>query len=632
MKTTQAPVRAGSRWLIGAALGVAGIAGLQDAHGQPGSQAAMLASADTPIVAPLVVTASRIEQDIADAIPHTTILTERDIRESQAVDVLSLLRREAGFEFVQSGGVGSISGVFLRGAENRQTLLLIDGQRVESATAGFPALDQIMLADIERIEVVRGNVSSLYGSGAVGGVIQVFTKGGSGPLRGEAQFGGGSRDTWRLSAALRGEVDATRFALSASALRTDGFSALDPEQLPFINPDKDGYRNLSASGSVEHRVNAVIDVGARLFRSSGDVKYDNPFAAAPTDIHSSDNTVTSMSAFARFRPSDAWKATLTLGEGRDRNENFTNGLPDGLFETRNGQLSLVNEISLAPDHVVTAGYEHLRQRVESSTEYTGTRRDVDSVWLGYVGRRGAHQFQLNGRFDHYSDFGDADSWLAGYGYEITPELKVTAMLSTAFTAPTFNFLYFPDFGNPELQPERAKSAELGVQYAQPGRLARLVWFHTEYSDLIQGVPPTFLPQNVAEATVDGIEASFNGSLLGVDWRMALTWQDPVNDQTGAQLLRRSRRHATLAAARSFGDVRVGGELIASGPRPDISASDFSPTTLAGYAIVNLTARWQIDKSWWLGLRVENAFDRDYTLVSGYQTAGRGAFVTVGWQP
>jgi vitamin B12 transporter len=206
------------------------------------------------------------------------------------------------------------------------------------------------------------------------------------------------------------------------------------------------------------------------------------------------------------------------------------------------------------------------------------------------------------------------------------------MASSAFSAPTFNFLYFPGFGNPDLQPERARSFELGAQYAVPGILGRLVWFRTDYRDLIQNVAPAFLPMNVAEARVDGVEASFTGTLLGIDWRVAATWQDPVSEPTGTPLLRRSREHGSVSAARSFGDWRFGVEVIASGSRPDISAADFARITLPGYALVNLTARWQVSREWWAGLRIDNALDRDYTLVSGYGTAGLGAFLTVGWNP
>jgi vitamin B12 transporter len=591
----------------------------------------VIAQGDAPAtVSPVVVTAARTDQFLADTLPHTTAITEREIRESQAVDLLSLLQREAGLEIVRSGGIGSLSGVFMRGADPRQTLLLIDGQRVDAATAGYAAFDQIMLDEVERIEIVRGNVSSLYGSGAVGGVIQVFTRRGRGPVTANALVEGGSRSTGRASLSVGGEAGAHRFNFTASGFTTDGFTALDPAIAPAANPDRDGYRNWSGTASWSVRLAADTEAGLRAFRSRGNIEYDSAFGL-PTDRNEADNTVTNYSAWIATRPVDAWRTTLTVGNGIDESANFLNGAPDGSFRTENRQLSWQNEIAVAATQQLALGYERLGQRVASSTPYDGTRRDVDSVRAAWSGTAGPHQWQLAGRLDHYSDFGNADTWFGGYGFEITDAWKVTASVSNGFTAPTFNFLYYPGFGNPDLQPERSRSGEIGVRYATRSVLARLALFRTDYRDLIEGVPPSYLPQNVSRARVEGAEASASGQWRALEWRAAVTFQDPVNEVTGESLLRRARRFGSVSGTMVLSGWKVGAEVLASGPRPDRSLSDFSLIELPGYAVVNLLARWDFAERWYVAGRIENVFDKNYRQVDGYNAPPFGAFVSVGWR-
>lgn len=591
------------------------------------------AAAEEPVarIAPVVVTASRGEQPLAETLPHTTVITSREIRESQATDLPALLRREAGVEIVQSGGAGALSTVFTRGAESRHTLLLIDGVRVDSATTGFAALDQILLDEVDRVEIVRGGVSSLYGSGALGGVIQVFTRRGRGRPRVDASVEVGSRDTARASASFGGEVDEHRFSATLSGFTTRGFSAIDPATAPSANPDDDGYDNHSAAASWSWQPGERYEVGLSGYRTVGNVFYDSAFAASPNDTHDADTLVSAWSAWVDAKPVDRWRAAVTFGEGRDDSENYLNGSPDGSFCTATRQLTWQNDFELRAGQRLTAGYERVEQRLTSSTAYTGTRRDLDSVWLAYAGAAGPHRWQASARHDHFSDVGNANTWLAGYGFDLSPAWKLTAVVSTGFAAPTFNFLYFPEFGNPDLAPERSRGGEFGIRFADEDVLARLVAFRTDYTDLIEGVPPTFVPQNVKSARVEGVEASLSALWIGVDWRAAFTLQNPVNRLTDEQLLRRARRFGSASATTLVGAWALTAEVLASGPRPDLSITDFGRIELPGYAVVNLRARYELDASWYLAIRFDNLFDHDYQVASGYNTAPFGVFATLGWR-
>ncbi len=578
----------------------------------------------------VVVTASRLEQQLTDTIAHTTVISQKDIRESQLADLPSLLRREAGFEFTQNGGTGNVTGIFLRGGAGTQVLVLIDGVRVGSTTLGTTQIEGVMLDQVDRVEIVRGNVSALYGAGAIGGVIQVFTKQGHGSPRADAQLMLGDRGTSRVSAGYRGSAGDTRFNFNATRFETDGFSAINTKLSPSANPDNDGYRNLSFSGQVSHRLAAGHEIGLRAYQNYGEVEFDNAFGA-PTDNHRSENSVSSYAIYANNQFKPFWASRLTLAEGSDKGKSFTNAAAPARTDTKNRQLQWQNDFTLAPGHVLTGALERQEQRVQSTTNYTAKGRDVNSVLGAYNGRVGAHQFQASLRNDGYSDFGGARSWLGGYGYDLTPEWKVTAMRSTAFRAPSFNELFFPAFGNPNLQPERSYSNELGLQYALGPHLLRATAFRTKYQNLIDSPPPTFLPQNVASARVEGNELSYTGQFERWDVRASLTVQDPINAVTGAQLRRRGTTFGNLVANTSVSAWRLGGELILSGTRPDNDIVSGAPVNLGSYKLLNFTARRPLTKNTFFAARLENAFAEKYQLAHGFNVPGRGFFVSVGWQ-
>src|SRR6266851_1720255 len=581
----------------------------------------------------VVITASRTEQPLRDAIPHTTILTRKDISDSQAVDLPSLLRREAGFEYTQNGGVGAVTGLFMRGGRSAQTLILVDGMRVEDAAFGSTAIQHIMLDEVERIEIVRGNVSSLYGSGGIGGVVQVFTRRGHGTPAPSAEITAGSRGTSKLSAAYGGEVDATRFNVTLSRFDTRGFSAIDTRLAPLANPDPDGYRNESVSGSLIQRISAQHEVGVLMYNSRGRLDYDSAFGP-PTDTHRSAQDLGMLQAYWEAHPVEPWTSRLTLGEGTDYRTDLLNGAFNNSSNTRSRQLIWDNRLRAAPAHEFAVGLEALRQELQNSGLLPQRRdRNADVARLGYLGKLGAHSLQVNLRTEDYSDFGRANTHFLGYGYDVTQAWRLTASTSTAFRAPTFIDLFGGFGGNAALRPERARTYELGVQWADGPNLVRVVAFDTRYQDAITFDVQTV--RNVRKASVNGVESSYSGRLAGFDLRAALTVQDATEQEPGGQELpaiRRAKRYGSLAAYRSLGRLRLGGELIASGARPDINIVSAARISQAGYSVINLTARYDIDKRLFVGARLDNALDEKYQLVNGFNTPRRGVFLTAGWQP
>ena len=607
---------------------------------------------------PVVVTASRTAQSLQDALPATSVITRADIEDSQAPDLATLLRGQAGIDVAQSGGIGSQTSLFVRGANSNQVLVLIDGLRVNAVGSGAASVAHLMVDQIDHVEIVRGNVSSLYGSEAIGGVIQIFTRGGADtsgsagnrPSAGlNAEWGGDRTRAASFDAAHAfGTSDTrTRVGVAASYRSAKGFSAIDADRAPAANPDKDGYRNSSVSAHVGQQFGRH-EIGARYFETHGHLEFDDPtdysFFGSPYDgriqTHNERSRLTNAVLYGRFKPMAFWTLDLQAGQARDLSVN-TSSYPAsfvvGSTTSTDRQYRVGNSFRFS-EHTATLAYEHLDQRGFSTAYGNGVggaafSRKVDSAMAGYVGPlflpAALHEFQLNARHDRYSDFGAATTGLAAYGLKFSPGWKAIVQASTAFKAPSFNELYFPFFGNPALKPERARSVEAGLQYARERSFVRATLFRTKTRDLIVFDPLLLTANNVDRARVTGFELVARTEIVGWTAGVNLTLQRPVDERTGQRLLRRATRNLGFNVARSFGPWRVSADVQAAGSRFDSDINTFARTELPGYGLVNFGVRYRIARRTALALEVTNAFDKRYALVDGYNTAGRVATVSLG---
>jgi vitamin B12 transporter len=590
----------------------------------------------TQSVDPVVVTATRTPQSIADTLPSTTILTRADIENSQSSDVLTLLRRQAGLEIAQTGGLGAQASVFMRGANSTQVLVLIDGLRINSVGSGAPLLADVMLDEIDHIEIVRGNVSSLYGSEAIGGVIQIFTRRSDGQAGGgvNLQVGGDKTQSIALhgGASFGQEGSKTTISGTVSTRSADGFSAIDPQRAVLANPDKDGYRNTSASVQLSQQIGQQ-EIGLHSYASQGKLDFDSS-SEGPTQTQQERSKFNSTALYAQLHLTEAWSSKLQYGETEDRSVNTSSyafSFLTGTTTNRSKELSWDNSYALAPTQTLTAGYDNLNQKGYSTSYGATFGRNVNSLLAGYVGRFGtddAHRLQVNIRHDDYSDFGDADTGLAAYGYRFAADWKAIAQVSTAFRAPSFNDLYYPYYGNPKLKAERARSAELGLQYAKGKDSLRVSLFRTRIRDLIVYDPTIFIANNIARARVTGMELSGSTEWLGWELSANLTLQRPIDEISNQALLRRAHRNFNVAVAKAVGAWRFSAAAQDAGARYDSDINTFQRIELPSYTVADLGVRYTLNRDLTLGFSLTNAFDKHYYLVDGYNTAGRVATVSL----
>ena len=590
---------------------------------------------------PVVVTATRNSQLLGSALPFTSVITRDDIERSQATDLVTLLQREAGLQRTQNGGIGSVSSVFIRGAASLQTLILIDGvpQNKQDAS-GAVSLEHLMLENIERVEIVRGNVSAIYGSGAIGGVIQIFTKTGSREPSASVSAQVGPRATRKLSASISGSAGNTAISVGVSRFSTDGFSTIDTTQFSSANPDADGYRNTSGNLSLTHTLSPDHQFGVRFSKATGDTAYDNAYGA-PSDFQTA-TTRLSQAALFTDNTFGRWRSRITLSEQADKSETRDDGVfgsNDG-FRTKAKVINWVNTVALSGDWLATAGLERQKQSVDTTTTSAfgtpyATSRNATAVFAGVEGKVAGVGLQLNVRRDKVGELEQTTGY-AGYGYALTQQLKLIGSISTAFNAPPLGYLFAPGFGNPNLRPELARSKELGLQYEQGSQFVRAAYFDTRVRDQLNFDNTTFAFANIGRTRNKGWELSYKASLGSTDLRSSLTVQDPVDETTGQPLTRRAKTLFSAGVSHAVGAWRLGGDLQYSGKRSDAYADPvtFAPanTTLAAYSVVDLSLSYRVSPAVELKARLDNVSNEKYQTVYGYNQQPRSAYVGVTWTP
>lgn len=568
-----------------------------------------------------VVTATRTPTRADELVSDVKVVDRKQIEASTARTLPELLARTAGIQMSANGGLGKTSSIFIRGTESRHTILMVDGVRLGSATAGTPSWDNIPVEMIERIEVLKGPASALYGSEGVGGVVQIFTRKGKDGFHPFATVTAGSEHHALASAGVAGGQGALTYSFGLQRLQDKGFSSTNPKvQFGNFNADRDPFEQDSVNASVRYEIDKSWSVDAGLLYADGVSHFDDGPGA------DSRNAIRALTAHAgiKGRLTSAWQSELRLSQGNDTANTQVANTP-GAFKTEQSQWTWQNTVD-TPLGAVLAGLEQRKQKVSGSTAYVVGSRDIDSAFAGLNGSAGNHSWQANARYDSNSQFGDAKTGFVGYGYRITPAWRVHASHGTSFVAPSFNQLYFPGFGNPALQPEKGRNTDVGVTWTQGDHEAKLVRFDNKIRGFMTN---TTLPINIPRARIEGWTLSYEGKAGALAVRAALDALDPRNEVNGRQLPRRAEKQLTLGADYGVGAWRFGGSILHVGSRFDDAAN---ARPLGAYTTADLYADWQFAKDLSLQAKVNNLTDKVYETAYGYNQPGRAFYLTLRWQP
>jgi vitamin B12 transporter len=585
-----------------------------------------------PSMRETVVTATRSEQPLSDLVADVSVVDHDTIESSGATGLVDVLARLPGVQITRNGGVGSNANVFLRGAEGRFTAVYIDGVRVDSQASGGASWEQIPLSHIDRIEVLRGPAAAVYGSDAIGGVVQLFTRKGEGDFAPYVGVGIGTHNTRKIEAGMSGTAGvngAFDYALGLARAQSDGY---DIKSGAGHNTDKDDYRATSGNARVGFKVNAQHRLDATLLGQSMHSGYD--VSPVPVDDRNKSRLRTAGLTWAA-QWTDAYTMRLSVTDSLSRYE--TEPSPY-LTETQLRGYLWQNEFRWGA-HLFTAALERREDTLNNPAldEWSKTidkGRSQNALALGYGYHAGAHSLQLNLRHDEDSEFGGKNTGSAAYGYEFAPHWRATASAGTAFRAPTL-YQRFSEYGDASLQPESSRNIEIGLRYAQGSSSFSATAYRNRVTNLIafagggQCGAAFGCYVNTARAQYKGITLAGSHKLGSVQVRGSVDFQNPRDIGTDKLLARRAKRYATLGAEVPVAGWTLGAELQTAGQRFD-DAKNTKP--LGGYGLVNLSASKRIARSFTLLARVDNLADKAYEVARTYVPPGRALYIGLKWAP
>lgn len=585
-------------------------------------------SEGTSTLSETLVTATRLAQPLTDVVADVTLVDRATLERSGATGLADVLARLPGLSMARNGGPGGTTSVFVRGAESRFTTVIVDGVRIDSQSTGGATWNAIPISQIERIEIVRGPAAAVYGSDALGGVIQVFTRRGEQAFAPSASVGVGSHGTRSLETSISGRQGPVDYALGLNRETSRGFNVK-----PSANPDLDGYRNSAATASLGWQIAAAHRLEATALVSDQDAQYDG--SGANQDDHAKQRLHT-LGLQWKAQWNDAYSTRLSVGNSRDRYETT----PSPYLTDTQINSYLLQNVWRSGASRWSADLERREDRLtNASTTPALTRRAQNALALGYGHQSGRHTVQLNLRHDQDSEFGGQSTGSAAYAFALTPQWRASASAGTAFRVPTL-FQRFSIYGTPTLRAESGRNVELGLKYAAAGEAFSIMAYRNQVKDLITYIsgPGSCINGssrfpgcygNTARAQYSGLTLSGEKSLGTSTLRASLDLQSPKDLDSGKLLARRARRQATLGIDSRWGGWLLGSELQLVGTRYNNAANT---QVLPGHGLVNVYGSTGIAKDWTLLVRLDNLGDKSYESISGYATAGRTLYLHLKWAP
>lgn len=581
-------------------------------------------STSIPSLDNIVVTASRSAQLQSEVIGDVTVIDKKELERAGQTSIAEVLAKQPGVQFYSSGGPQTVTGVYLRGTNPNQTLVMIDGVRVNSSIQGTVNWNTIDPATIERIEIVRGAASSLYGSDAIGGVINIITTSREDrPLSAWANLGYGTHDTVESSLGMSGASNGWNYRFAISSAKSDGYDATN-ENYPYgREPDKDGYHRHSISGALGYQLDANNSVQLTAYNSYVNADYDvgNPAASVTAKTRQQAYTVSSVNKI-----NDLWQSTVRLGLSKDEYDDRAWGTK---FSNIQRSYTWQNDFALTENQTIALVLERLEERPTHSNNYPVNRRDTNSAAGVYRGDFGRHHVQASIRNDTITGYKKKTTGGLGYEFDVSDSWAVSIGANTGFRMPTFTDLYSPWAPNPDVKPETSTNIEAGIKYRTEKSQLSLVAYQNKLRDLITLDPNrAFAAYNIDRATIRGATLAGEHRLGNTTLRGSASLMNPRDDKTRKQLIRRAKQVYNLGISHRLNAWDLGAEYQFVGKRYDNAANDIR---LGSHSLVNLTAAYDFTKNVGVQVRWNNVFDKNYTNAYGYNMPGSNVFVNLSFR-
>ncbi len=583
----------------------------------------------------VVVTATRTSQTVNESVSTVKVVSRDDIIRRQAKSVPELLQGLTGVHFVNNGGRGKTTSLFIRGTNSDHVLVLIDGVKVGSASSGSTPFQDLSIESIDRIELISGPRSSLYGSEAIGGVIQIFTRKGDGELRPSFKISAGSYDSYETAASVSGGSEYAHFSVGASATRINGFDSCQAEAAGvggcFVDQaDKDGYE--SQSGFLTAGLKSDNGSGISLTSSFG--QNESEFDGSFQDNGESRQYFVGLGS--NLIVSDSYWVKVNVGRSVDKTDNFLGDSYSSSFNTVRDTASLQNDLVISDTLMLTLGGDYQRDDVDTkgSGAYQADDRENWGAFTQFLLSEGRHDLELSARYDDNDQFGAHLTKGVGYGFALAEGLRLVSSFGTAFKAPSFNELYYPFYGKADLNPEESRSFEAGLKGSTPSGDWSLMYFASYIDELIAYDSTTFSANNIDDAKIKGLEFAFDQS-LNEHWQLGLdlTLQNPTNESPGAnqgnQLARRPKKSGLVQMSYAETDWSAGIDFNFRGTAYDNLANT---REIKASRTVDLRGQIEVAENWLLQAEVENLFGSYSETISFYNQPEQAVYVTLRYEP
>ena len=565
----------------------------------------------------MVVTATRTDSAVSSPLSSVSVITREEIERYDYRTIAEALSSLPGVTIANLGGLGKQTSLFLRGTESNHTQILLNGVKLATNEFGAPQLEHLPIHSIERIELVRGPQSSLYGSSSIGGTIQIFTRDKQKGFKPRLSVATGSHNTKEANVGFSAGNDLGWVTFDAGHLDSDGFDSCDGRSATLgiacfaDEPDNDGYRNKNYSLRAGTTLGSRVNLEAFKLYNSGRSHYDGFYNETVFEQYTTGFT-------AKADITNSWKLSSSVSKSIFNSDNF-GAFANNRFENTKNTISVQSDLTIFDNHIFTLGYDYEEDEVEALNGYDDAERENDAYFTQLQGQLGKHDYQVSLRADDNEQYGHDTSVNAAWGYQLTPATRAYVSYGEAFTAPSFVDVFSPFGSNPGLQPEESESFEIGLM----GQMTHFDWsvavFRTKIDNLIT-LDDFFIPQNISEAEINGIEFTASTMLLGVNLNGQLSLLDTENHADDANrgnvLPRRAEQTFTLNAFKSFGKYTLASKLYVSGKRYDNAANN---RRTEGFTTVDLVGSYQLAPSTSVRLKVANLFDEQYETVAGYNT-------------
>lgn len=587
----------------------------------------------------IVVTPSRQAQLQKDVVGDISVISSIELEKAGQNSLVDLLGKQPGVQVYSSGGPQGPAGVSLRGTEARHTLVLVDGLRINNSSIGGISWQALDPATIEQVEIIRGAASGLYGSDAIGGVINIITKkaGEDRPFAAWGNVGVGSYDTFKSSIGFSGAAAGFDYSLSSSMAESGGFNASNLDSGPFTyHPDTDGYSQHTLSASLGYRWRPGQHLGVTAYNGymNGDFDAGTYSHPAFSITRQQAYTLTSTNEIT-----DYWESTLRFGLTKGASDSRTGGNASTSSLLQRSYL-WQNSFKINDNHQVSSIFERQEERPSSDAHYTVSTRNTNAVGAIYIGTFGPAHIQANLRNDNVSGYGNRATGGLALDYDLSDEWQVGMSGNTGFKAPTFTDMYAPYqwgfSGNPNLKPERSRNVEARLKYNTADTQIGLVIYQNKIKDLIDpyvclnGDFNNCTTQNVASATIRGATITAVYQYENTTFRASADFMNAKDNTTGNQLARRARQVYNVGIDHRIGLLSLGAEYQFTGKRYS-NADNSQETRMGGYSLMNLTAGYDFTKNVGVQVRWNNVLDKKYSSNYGYNMPRSNVFVNLAWR-